>query len=103
MARTARISSINEALSHALIAVPVVMRAGTGTVSASLEGTIDGVELPTTLSEEWLRLQGLKAEPGSVVVLRSLHGTNVALVSVGEDEGTNSYRLAGAGVVRAAG
>ncbi len=103
MARTARISSINEALSHALIAAPVVMRDGAGTVSASLAASLDGVELPTTLSEEWLRRQGLKAEPGSVVVLRSLHGTNVALVSVGDDERTDSYRLAGAGVVRAAG
>jgi leucyl aminopeptidase len=103
MARTAQISSINETLSHALIAVPVVMRDGTGTVSASLAGSVDGVELPTTLNEEWLGLQGLKAEAGSVVVLRSLHGANVALVSVGDDEGTDSYRLAGAGIVRAAG
>ena len=79
------------------------MRDGTGTVSASLAGIVDGVELPTTLEEEWLSLQGLKAEPGSVVVLRSLHGANVALVSVGDDESTDSYRLAGAGVVRAAG
>ncbi len=103
MARTAQISSINEALSHALIAVPVTMRDGAGAVSASLAGSVDGVELPTTLDEAWLGLQGLKTEPGSVVVLRSLHGPTIALVSVGDDESTDSYRLAGAGVVRAAG
>jgi leucyl aminopeptidase len=103
MARTARISSINEALSHAIIAVPVVVRDGVGTLDASLATILDGVELPTTLSEEWSRLQGLKGEPGSVVVLRSLHGANVAFVSIGSENGnTNSYRLAGAGVVRAA-
>jgi leucyl aminopeptidase len=104
MSRTARISSINEALSHAIVAVPVVMREGAGTLSGSLAGSLDGVELPTTLSEEWCRLQGLKDEPGSIVVLRALTGANVALVSVGDDEHrTNSYRLAGAAVARAAG
>lgn len=103
MARTAQISSINEALSHAFIAVPVTMRDGAGAVSASLAGSVDGVELPTTLDDTWLGLQGLKTESGSVVVLRSLHGPNVALVSVGNDESTDNYRLAGAGVVRAAG
>jgi leucyl aminopeptidase len=104
MARTARISSINEALSHAIVAVPVVMKGGVGTLSRALASSLDGVDLPTTLSEEWCRLQGLKGEPGSIVVLRALQGANVALVSVGaEDQSTNSYRLAGAGVARAAG
>jgi leucyl aminopeptidase len=104
MARTARISSINEVLSHALVAVPVVMKGGVGTLSSALASSLDGVDLPTTLSEEWCRLQGLKGEPGSIVVLRALQGANVALVSVGaEDQSTSSYRLAGAGVARAAG
>jgi leucyl aminopeptidase len=103
MARTARISSINEALSHAIVAVPVVMREGVGTLSSALASSLDGVELPTALSEEWCRLQGLKGEPGSIVVLRVLHGANVALVSVGRDDSTNGYRLAGAAVARAAG
>ncbi|HEY1762110.1 MAG TPA: leucyl aminopeptidase family protein [Acidimicrobiales bacterium] len=103
MARTARISSINEALSHAIVAVPVVMKGGVGTLGSALASSLDGVELPTTLSEEWCRLQGLKGEPGSIVVLRALEGANVALLSIGSDEhNTNNYRLAGAAVARAA-
>jgi leucyl aminopeptidase len=104
MARTARISSINEALSHAIVAVPVVVKGGVGTLSGALASSLDGIDLPTTLSEEWCRLQGLKGEPGSIVVLRALEGANVALVSVGaDDHHTNNYRLAGAAVARAAG
>ncbi len=104
MARTARISSINEVLSHAIVAVPVVMREGVGTLSSALASSLDGVELPTTFDAEWCSLQGLKGEPGSIVVLRALQGANVALVSVGGDHGsTNGYRLAGAAVARAAG
>jgi leucyl aminopeptidase len=103
MARTARISSINEALSHAIVAVPVVMKEGVGTLASAVTSSLDGVELPTTLGDEWCRRQGLKGEPGSIVVLRSLQGVNVALVSVGDnDHDTNSYRLAGAAVARAA-
>jgi leucyl aminopeptidase len=104
MARTARISSINEALSHAIVAVPVIVKGGVGTLSGALASSLDGIDLPTTLSEEWCRLQGLKGEPGSIVVLRALEGANVALVSIGaEDYRTNNYRLAGAAVARAAG
>jgi leucyl aminopeptidase len=104
MARTARISSINEALSHAIVAVPVVTREGAGTLNGAVVASLDGVELPTTLNEEWCRRQGLNGEPGSIVVLRALRGTNVALVSIGADDAsTNSYRLAGAAVARAAG
>ncbi len=104
MARTARISSINEALSHAIVAVPVVMQEGVGTLSSTLTSSLDGVELPSTLSAEWCSLQGLKGESGSIVVLRALQGANVALVSVGSDgESTNGFRLAGAAVARAAG
>jgi len=80
------------------------MKGGVGTLNGALASSLDGVDLPATLSEEWCRLQGLKGEPGSIVVLRALQGANVALVSVGaEDQSTNSYRLAGAGVARAAG
>ena len=104
MARTARISSINEAQNHAVIAVPVTVRDGVATVSGPLVENLDGVEIPTTLSAEWCQLQGLKDDPGSIVVLRALRGPNVALVSVGPDpDAANSYRLAGAAVVRAAG
>ncbi|HWD96436.1 MAG TPA: leucyl aminopeptidase family protein [Acidimicrobiales bacterium] len=104
MARTARISSINEALSHAIVAVPVVMRAGVGSLSPVLAASLDGVDLPTTLDEEWCRQQGLKGEPGSVVVLRALEGANIALVSVGSDgDSTNNFRLAGAAIARVAG
>lgn len=87
-----------------MIAVPVVVREGVGTLSAALASSVDGIELPTTLDQEWTRLQGLKDEPGSIVVLRTLRGASVALVSVGaHDDVANSYRLAGAAVARAAG
>src|ERR1700722_17740177 len=104
MARTARISSINEALSHAIVAVPVVMRAGVGSLSPVLAASLDGVELPSTLDEQWCRQQGLKGEPGSVVVLRALEGANIALVWVASaGDSTNNVRLAGAAIAREAG
>ncbi|MGA7834723.1 MAG: M17 family metallopeptidase [Acidimicrobiales bacterium] len=104
MARTARTSSITEGLSRAMIAVPIVVRDGVGTINGSLVAGLDGVELPATLDEQWCRLQGLSDQAGSVVVLRALRGVNVALVSVGEGANDlDSYRLAGGAAVRAAG
>ncbi|MGC2168595.1 MAG: hypothetical protein WA580_05780, partial [Acidimicrobiales bacterium] len=102
MSRTARVSSIKEALGAPTIAVPVVMRDGAGSISPTVARA--GVDSPTSLSAQWCSAQGLKDEAGSIAVLRSLDGANVALVSIGADaQCAASYRLAGASAARAAG
>jgi leucyl aminopeptidase len=102
MSRTARVSSIKEALGASTIAVPVVMRDGAGSISPTAAQA--GVDAPTSLSALWCSAQGLKDEAGSIAVLRSLDGANVALVSIGADvQSVAAYRLAGASAARAAG
>jgi leucyl aminopeptidase len=102
MVRTARISSIKDALTQLTIAVPVVFSDGVGTISESVPSSLGGNDIPRTLTKEWCARQGLKDDAGCAVVLRSLQGPNVALVSLGlSDESANAYRLAAAGVLRA--
>ena len=102
MSRSARVSSIKEALGMPTIAVPVVMRDGVGSISSTVAQA--GVDAPTLLSAQWCIAQGLKNDAGSFTVLRSLDGANVALVSVGGDaQSVAGYRLAGASAARAAG
>jgi leucyl aminopeptidase len=104
MTRTARISSIKEALTQSTIALPVLFEGGVGTISNAVPQTLGGLEIPRTLTQEWCARQGLKDEAGSAVVLRSLQSSNVAFVSLGSsDQDANAYRLAGAGVLRATG
>src|ERR1035441_7024687 len=97
MARTARITSIKDALTQLTIAVPVIFRDGVGRISEGAPPTLGGNDVPRTLTKVWCARQGLKDDPGSSIVLRSLQGPNVAFVSLGEsDQDTNAYRLAGA-------
>jgi len=104
MARTARISSLNDALSQATIGVTVVFNDGVGTISDAIPASLGGVDIPRTLDSAWCKQQGLKDEAGSFVVLRSFAGPNVALISLGSDASRAEYvRLAGAGAIRAAG
>jgi leucyl aminopeptidase len=104
MNRIARVSSIKEALSQSSIAIPVLFVDGVGTISKAIPSSVGGLEIPRSLTKEWCVRQGLKAEPGSAVVLRSLREINVVFVSLGSnDQLLQSYRLAGAGAVRAAG
>ncbi len=102
MSRSARVSSIKEALGMPTIAVPVVMRDGVGSISSTVAQA--GVDAPTLLSAQWCIAQGLKDDAGSFTVLRSLDGATVALVSIGGDtQSVAGYRLAGASAARAAG
>jgi leucyl aminopeptidase len=101
MSRTARVSSIKEGLALSTIAVPVTMRDGAGTISEEIIQS--GVSVPTSLSAEWCRQQGLKGDAGSATLLRSINGANIVLVSLGESASTTMYRLAGAAAARAAG
>jgi leucyl aminopeptidase len=104
MTRTARISSIKEALTQSTIALPVLFKDGVGTISDAIPQSLGGQEIPRTLTKEWCARQGLKEDVGSSVVLRSLQSSNVAFVSLGSsDQDANAYRLAGAGVLRATG
>jgi leucyl aminopeptidase len=104
MVRTARISSIKDALTQSTIAVPVVISDGVGTISESVPSSLGANDIPRTLTKDWCARQGLKDDAGSTVVLRSLQGPNVALVSLGSsDESANAYRLAAAGVLRVTG
>jgi leucyl aminopeptidase len=101
MSRTARVSSIKEGLALPTIAVPVVVREGAGSIDDAIVQS--GVSVPGSLSVDWCRQQGLKGDVGSAVVLRSLNGANIVLVSLGADQSTTNYRLAGAAAARAAG
>jgi leucyl aminopeptidase len=105
MIRSARVSSLKEALSQSTIAVPVTFsEGGVGTISKAIPSSVGGLDIPRKLTKEWCARQGLKAEAGSAVVLRSLRETNVVFVSLGtSDQLSQNYRLAGAGALRAAG
>ncbi|MCU1363718.1 MAG: putative cytosol aminopeptidase [Acidimicrobiaceae bacterium] len=104
MSRSARVSSINEALSQPTIVVPVLFCDGVGTISSAIPSSVGGLDVPRSLSPEWNHRQGLKGDAGSAVVLRSLRETNVIFVSLGSsDQLLQNYRLAGASAVRAAG
>jgi leucyl aminopeptidase len=104
MARTARISSLKEALAQTTIGVVVNFKGDVGIVSDAIPTSLAGVEIPRTLSKEWCKQQGLKDEAGSFVVLRSISGPNVAFISLGSSTSdVQNFRLAGAGALRAAG
>jgi len=104
MARTARTSSLKEALAQGTIAVPVVFEGEAGMINDAIPKSLAGISIPRTLTKEWCAQQGFKDEPGSTVVLRSLQGPNVAFISLGSSgPSMESFRLAGAGAVRCAG
>ena len=104
MARTARISSLKEALAQATIGVPVVFDGEVANISDAIPNTIAGVTIPRTLTKQWCSQQGLNDQPGTTVVLRSLQGPNVAFISVGSSSTcVENYRLAGAGALRCSG
>ena len=104
MSRSARVASIKEALAQTTIALAVVVRDGEGVIPEAVPTNLGGVVTTRTLTKEWCTRQGLKEEPGSTVVLRSLTGANIVIVSLGSSaHGTFRYRLAGAAAARAAG
>lgn len=104
MTRTGRVSSIKDALAQSTIAFPVVLKDGAGTVPEAIPANLGGLAITKSLTKEWCTRQGLKDEPGSVVVLRSLTGANVVIVSIGSSaQGSFRYRLAAAAAARAAG
>lgn len=103
MARSARVTSMSDALTQPTIAVPVIFRDGVGTLDDSVPSTIGSLELPKALTAEWSARQGLQEPAGNVAVLRSFDGPNVVLVSLGSGASADVYRLAGAGATRAAG
>ncbi|HEY5111659.1 MAG TPA: leucyl aminopeptidase family protein [Acidimicrobiales bacterium] len=104
MARTARITSLKEALAQTTIGVVVIFNDDVGIVSDAIPANLAGVEIPRALSREWCTQQGLKDEAGSYVVLRSMSGPNVAFISLGSNTSeAQNFRLVGAGALRAAG
>lgn len=83
--------------------MPVLFRDGVAVVSDAIPTAIASWDVPRTLSEAWCKQQGLKDEAGSAVVLRSLSGSNVAFISLGQDPPSfESFRVAGADALRAA-
>ena len=104
MSPTARISTPADAASSATIVVPVTFEEGVGHVADSVPATLGEHSIPRQLTAEWCARQGLKADAGSIAVLRAMNGPNVALVSVGASSGVpESYRLAGAAAMRCSG
>ena len=104
MSPTARISTPTEAATQPTVVVPVIFDDGAAYVAESVPAVLGGQSIPRSLSKEWCALQGLKDEPGSVAVLRSLSGTNVAFVSLGASYNVvENFRRAGAAAMRCAG
>jgi leucyl aminopeptidase len=104
MIRTARVAAPAEGLARPTVAVTVVVDDGQALVAASVPDVVAGQALPRVLGAEWCARQGLRAEAGSAVALRSIDGTTLVLVSVGPTlNDAECYRLAGAAAARAAG
>lgn len=100
MSRTARISTPMEAFGQPTVVVPVVFDSGVGFVAESVPAKVGAQSIPRTLAKDWCAHQGLKGDPGSIVVVRSFAGPNVAFVSLGGSYGSlEGYRLAGAAAV----
>jgi len=104
MSHTARLSTPVEGARLATVAIPVVFDDGVAVVAQSVPTTLGGQHVPRSFSKEWCTQQGLKAEPGSCVVLRAFEQSNVVLVSLGSSYNKlENYRLAGAAAVRNSG
>ncbi|MDE3065733.1 MAG: hypothetical protein KGJ36_08675, partial [Acidobacteriota bacterium] len=104
MIRTTRIAALAEGLARPTEAIPVVVDEGQALVAACVPENVAGQTLPRVLEAEWCSRQGLRAEAGSAVALRSIDGTTLVLVSVGPTlNEVDRYRLAGAGAARTAG
>ncbi len=101
MSRRAHVVALKDALVGGFVVVPVVFDGGAGYVSHAVPTQIGEVRLAHELSSEWCAQQGLKADVGNAVVLRSLRGPNVVLVSLGTSYNhAEGYRLAGASAAR---
>jgi len=104
MPPTARISTPAEVATSPTIVVPVTFDEGIGHVADCVPATLGEHSIPRQLSVEWCTRQQMKADAGSVAVLRALEGPNVAFVSVGtESSVAENYRLAGAAAMRCCG
>jgi leucyl aminopeptidase len=86
----------------AFFAVPVTFREGVGSIAADIPDEVASLRVPRTLSEEWCATHGLAPKAGSSVILATLDGPSIVLVSLGESPDAESYRLAAAAAVRAA-
>lgn len=102
MERTAKVSSLVDALALGVVAVLVNVEDGEARVSEAVPATINGVHLARTFSREWCEREGLTATAGSLVVLRTPEGPSLTLVSIGSASvSLDGYRLAGAALARA--
>jgi len=104
MSRSPHVVALKDALAGGIVAVPITFDEGAAFVSRAIPTQIGEVRFTHELSKEWCAQNGLRAEAGSVVVLRAQRGPGVALVSLGTSYNkAESYRLAGASVSRVAG
>ena len=104
MTRSAHVVALKDALDGGLVAIPIIFDEGAAFVSRAIPTQIGEVRFTHELSKEWCAQNGLKADVGSLVVLRAQRGPAVALVSVGNSYNrAESYRQAGASVSKAAG
>ncbi|MGA2432055.1 MAG: leucyl aminopeptidase family protein [Acidimicrobiales bacterium] len=104
MSRIAELSTPVEGAQSPTICVPVVFDEGGCVIAESIPLVLGGQTIPRELDQAWCARQGMKSEPGSVVVLRALGESTVVLVSLGSTYNTlEHYRLAGAAAVRSAG
>ena len=86
----ARVVPLAEALSAPVVALPLTVDEEGAHLEASLAQRVGDVDIPRTLDAEWCRRRGLSSVAGSSVVLSTVSGALVVLVSLGSAESVAS-------------
>ena len=104
MARTARFVTPDVGVTQPTIVAPVIFDNGEAFVADVVAELLREYSLPRSFPAAWCARQGLREEPGSTAVLRSMSGVNIALITVGSTlNDLDHYRMAGAAAARCAG
>lgn len=103
MTVSARVASPADLDSYTTLAVLVRVVDGSVTLPTAVSAHLSGRQFPPVMSAQWCADQGMTSSAGSAIVLRSFEGGNVVLVSLGAAPTPNDFRVAGAGLWRAAG
>ena len=104
MGFTSSLGTIRDYQDVSYIAVPVLITEGVGAISGVIPTELAGFDIPRRLGAGWLKSNGISDKAGSSTVLRSTTGVSIILVSLGKElSNLESWRLAGASVMRIAG
>lgn len=104
MGFTSSLGTIRDYQDVSYIAVPLLITEGVGAISGVIPTELAGFDIPRRLGAGWLKSNGISDKAGSSTVLRSTTGVSIILVSLGKElSNLESWRLAGASVMRIAG